>query len=152
MSTLPASNLPPIDQALVPASVRNGDPAAQQAYQAGLGFEQILVQQLAQEMASTATGSSDGSGADGTDGSTDGTDGTSGLMGSDPANSMYAQLLPTALSSGIMSAGGMGIAQQLALGLDPTLLSPPASGTSSGTSTTTSSSGGVAPSPSGGAA
>jgi Rod binding domain-containing protein len=145
MSTLPASNLPPIDQALVPASVRNGDPAAQQAYQAGLGFEQILVQQLAQEMTSTAGGS------DGSDGS-DSTDSTSGLMGSDPANSMYAQLLPTALSSGIMSAGGMGIAQQLAAGLDPTLLSPPASSTSSGTSSATSSTGGAAPSPSGGAA
>jgi Rod binding domain-containing protein len=149
MSTLPASNLPPIDQALLPASVRSGDQTAQQAYQAGLGFEQMLVQQLAQQMASTATGSNGSDGSEGTDGSTDS---TSGLMGSDPANSMYAQLLPTALSSGIMSAGGMGIAQQLALGLDPTLLSRPATSTSSGTSTVASSSGGVSPSPSGGAA
>ena len=50
---------PPIDQALLPASVRNGTPAAKQAYQTGLAFEQMLVDQLSQELAATAS-SSDG--------------------------------------------------------------------------------------------
>ncbi len=82
-----------------------------------MAFEQVLVNQLSKELASTAP-SSDGS--DGSDGG-DGTDSSSGLMGSDPANNMYAQLLPTALSSGVIGAGGIGIAQQLASALDPSL-------------------------------
>ena len=47
---------------------------------------------------------------------------------SDPANNMYAQLLPTALTSGVMSAGGLGIAQQLASALDPAIAASAASG------------------------
>jgi hypothetical protein len=78
----------------------------------------MLVNQLSQELATTA-----GSSPDGTDGSGsgDGTDSSSGLMGSDPASSTYAQLLPQALSSGVMSAGGLGVAAQIAGALDPSL-------------------------------
>jgi Rod binding domain-containing protein len=89
------------------------------AYKAALQFEQMLVQQLAQQLAATVSNSSsDNTGTDGS--STDGS-GASGLMGSDPASSAYAQLIPDALTSSIMSSGGLGIAQQLAGALDPAL-------------------------------
>ena len=120
MSAIDASSLPPVDQALLPQSVRDGSPAAKKAYETALGFEQILVSQLSQELAATASGS-------GVDGGSGGgsSDGSSGLMGSDPATSMYSQLLPQALTSSVMAAGGLGIAQQLAGALDPTLRTKP---------------------------
>ena len=69
MSSLPASNLPPINSALLPADIRNGNAQAKQAYQQALGFEDILMQQLTQQMADTVTSpggdSSDGSGGSG---------------------------------------------------------------------------------------
>jgi hypothetical protein len=110
MSTLPASSLPPINAASEPASVRNGPPAAKQAYQEALGFEQLLVDQLSQQLAATVSSS------DSADGSSGG-----GIMGSDPSTGAYASLIPQALSSGIMSAGGTGVALQLAQALDPAL-------------------------------
>ena len=103
---------PPVDQALLPASVRSGTPAQQSAYTTGLAFEQMLVEQLSKELAATAQPTSD---------STDGTEASAGLMGggTDPASSTYAQLLPSALSAGLMSAGRLGVAQQLAGALEP---------------------------------
>jgi hypothetical protein len=112
MSALPASSLPPINATSEPASIRNGPPAAKQAYQEGLGFEQLLVDQLGQQLAATVSSPS----ADGSSGS--------GIMGSDPGTSGFASLIPQALSSGIMSAGGTGIAMQLAKALDPALGEP----------------------------
>ncbi|HEX4807144.1 MAG TPA: hypothetical protein VFU94_14690 [Conexibacter sp.] len=92
------TGLPPIDQAQLPADVRSAPPARKQAYEAGLGFEQLLVRQLSQSMVdSTSDGSDDGSGA------------TGGLG----AGSPYASLLPDALSQGVMSGGGLGLARQL---------------------------------------
>jgi hypothetical protein len=41
------------------------------------------------------------------------------MTGSDPASSMYGQMLPGALSSSIMSSGGTGVALQIAEGIDP---------------------------------
>jgi hypothetical protein len=81
-----------------------------QAKQIGLAFERMLVGELAQQLAGTASASDsqDGSG-----------DGAGGLMGSDPASTAYAQLIPDTLTSSIMSAGGIGIAQQIAASLDP---------------------------------
>jgi Rod binding domain-containing protein len=119
MSTIDTSRLPAIDQAREPAQIRNGGAAAQQAYRVGLAFEQVLVDQLAQQLADTSGGSSSSQ-----DGSSDAGTSASGLMGSDPATSMYAQMLPQALSSGIMSAGGVGLALQLARGIDPALNVP----------------------------
>jgi Rod binding domain-containing protein len=112
-----SDSLPPINPALEPTAVRKGGPAAQRAYDVGLAFEQMLVDQLSQELANTA-----GSSSDGTDsGSSDGTDTSSGLMGSDPASATYAQMLPQALSSSVMSAGGLGVAAQIAGALDPAI-------------------------------
>jgi hypothetical protein len=114
------SSLPPIDAANEPADIRNGNTAAKNAYQEALGFEDILVQQLTQELASTVTSpSDDGSGGDGSgDGSSDS---SGGILGSDPATSGFASLIPTALTQSIMSSGGLGIAQQLAQAIDPAI-------------------------------
>ncbi len=114
MSTIGTFGLPPIDPSLGPASVRNGPPAAKRAYQVALGFEQLLAGELAQELAATVSSSpaGDGSGAD---------TGSPGLLGSDPASTAYAQLIPDALASSIMSSGGLGIAQQLAAAIDPSI-------------------------------
>jgi len=115
MSFFDTSAIAPIDQAQLPASVRNGDQTAKNAYQAGLAFEQILVNELTTELAATSSSS------DGSDGS-DGSDSASGLLGtSDPASSMYSQLLPTALTSAVMGSGGTGMALQLASAIDPAL-------------------------------
>jgi Rod binding domain-containing protein len=119
-----AAALPPINEALLPASIRNGSPAAKSAYQTALGFEDVLVNQLSQAMMSTVSSSS---GDDSSDGSSS-DDGSSDSAGSDPAATEYSQLLPQALTSGIMSAGGLGIAQQIATALDPAIASDPSTG------------------------
>jgi Rod binding domain-containing protein len=119
MSSLPASNLPPIDSALLPADIRNSGAQAKHAYQEALGFEDILMQQLTQQLASTVTtpgGDSSGSGdsSDSSSGS-----GGGGMLGSDPSTNAFASLIPTALTQSIMSGGGVGIADRLARALDP---------------------------------
>ena len=128
MSALSATSLsaalPATDPAMEPASVRNGNQAAKSAYQEGLAFENVLVNQLAQEMTSTAglDGSSDGLG-----GSTDGSDssgssgGSGGLGGSGSALGAYSSLLPQTLATSVMSAGGTGLALQIAQSIDPAL-------------------------------
>jgi Rod binding domain-containing protein len=116
------SGLPPINPANEPAAIRNGDADAKNAYQTGLSFEQLLVNQLTQELASTATDSSGDSSGDGSGDSS----GASGLMGGDAASSAYANMLPQTLTSSIMSGGGTGIAMQIAKSIDPALAYPTA--------------------------
>jgi Rod binding domain-containing protein len=124
------SSLPPIDAANEPADIRNGNLAAQKAYQEALGFEDILVQQLTQELASTVTSPSDGcSSGGGSDGSS--SDSSGGILGSDPSTSSFASLIPTALTQSIMSGGGLGIAQQLAQAIDPAIGTPQGEATTS---------------------
>jgi Rod binding domain-containing protein len=129
------STLPPIDTANEPADIRNGNSAAQKAYQEALGFEDILVQQLTQELASTVMGPTDDSTLDGGsgDGSDDSSDSSGGILGSDPSTSAFASMIPTTLTQSIMSTGGLGIAQQLAQAIDPSI------GTTQGEAATTSS-------------
>ena len=115
MSALPPSNLPPIDSALLPADIRNGNAQAKNAYQEALGFEDILVQQLTQQMADTVT--SPGSDSTDSGGSSDSSSG--GILGSDPSTSAFASMIPTALTQSIMSSGGVGIADSLARAIDP---------------------------------
>lgn len=81
-------SLAPIDNALLPADIRAAAPERQDAYRAALGFEQLLVQQLAQSL-SRSTGEA--------------------LGGDSP----YASLLPDALADGVMQSGGLGLARQL---------------------------------------
>jgi hypothetical protein len=107
-----SSAVPPVDQSLLPAGIRNGDAKAKQAYATALGFERILVQQLTQELSASA-------GVDGAGG--DGAGDAGGTGSSDAAASAYGQLLPNALTSSIMSAGGLGLALGLAQSLDPAI-------------------------------
>jgi hypothetical protein len=86
--------LPPIDQSLLPADIRTAAPARKDAYEAGLGFERLLVQQLSQSL----------------------TDSARDAMGGD---SPYASLLPDALTDGVMTSGGLGLARQLADAIQP---------------------------------
>jgi len=133
-ASLGSSAPPVVNQAAVPAVVRNGSAAAKQAYRQGLEFEQVLVKQLAQELASTvstpsagdSSGASDGDGGDGSDG--DAGDGSGGLLGSGSATSAYESMIPDALTSAIMSAGGTGLALQLARAIDPTAFASQATG------------------------
>jgi Rod binding domain-containing protein len=117
------SSLPPIDAANEPADIRNGNATAQKAYQEALGFEDILVQQLTQELASTVTSpGDDGSSGDGSGDSS--SDSSGGILGSDPSTSAFASLIPNALTNSIISNGGLGIAGQLAQAIDPAIGTP----------------------------
>ena len=95
------STLPPIDPSVLPAAVRNGSPADKKKYQAALGFERMLVQQLTKAMSDTAK--------------TDGADEESD--GSDAATTTYQSMLPDVLADGITASGGLGLAQQIYKGL-----------------------------------
>jgi len=133
------STLPTINPATEPANIRNGGTKAQQAYSTAMQFEQVLVNQLTQQLASSANLSGDDS-DDGSDDSSDGTDSTS-LLGSGPAASEYSQLLPGTLTSSIMSTGGLGnLADTLAGAIDPAINNPTTTaptGGDSGTGATT---------------
>ena len=83
--------LPPMDRSLLPADVRDAGPETRQAYQAALGFERMLVAQLAKQLTDTAGGDQETS----------------------AATSAYRDLLPDALADGVTAAGGLGLARQL---------------------------------------
>jgi Rod binding domain-containing protein len=87
-------SIAPVDQSLLPADVRQGTQTRRDAYTASLGFEQMLVQQLTESLASSARDA----------------------MGGD---SPYASMLPTAMADGIMDAGGLGLARQLTDSIAP---------------------------------
>jgi Rod binding domain-containing protein len=98
MSIGPAAR-PPIDAAQLPADIRTAAPARRNAYAAGLGFERLLVQQLTQSFADSARDA---------------------LGGDSP----YASLLPDAMTDGLMSGGGLGLARQLTDAIAPAQASP----------------------------
>ncbi|HEY4280273.1 MAG TPA: hypothetical protein VGM91_18770 [Conexibacter sp.] len=107
------SALPPIDQSTLPLDIQKGSQARRDAYTAGLGFEQMLVQQLTDSV----------------------TEDSQDAMGGD---SPYASLLPQALTDGIMNAGGLGLARQLTDAMAPLASVAPA-----GTAPTASTDGGA---------
>ena len=127
------TTLPPVSAANEPADIRNGNSAAQKAYQEALGFENILVQQLTQELASTISSPTDDSslGSGGANSSNSSNSSSGGILGSDPSTSAFASLIPTALTQSIMSGGGVGIAQQLAQSIDPAIGTPQGEATTS---------------------
>jgi Rod binding domain-containing protein len=92
------SALPPIDNSLLPADVRNGSKADKDNYTAGLTFERQLVEQLTQIMADTTKAEGRGNGDDGSSAATD----------------SYKQMLPGVMADSIMSAGGLGLARTIA--------------------------------------
>jgi Rod binding domain-containing protein len=93
--------LPPIDQSLVPASVRADGSKAVSTYDAALSFESMLDQQLTQALTDTLQPSDDSD--------DDSDDGTS----MDASTSMMLQMLPQALSQDLASSGGLGLAPEL---------------------------------------
>ena len=95
------SALPPIDQAALPAEVRNGTKQDKKDYQAALGFERMLLGELTKSLAETAKHA----GSDESDDSASG-DGTQ-----DAASSMYMQMLPDQLADAVTAGGGLGLAQ-----------------------------------------
>jgi Rod binding domain-containing protein len=94
------SALPPIDQATLPAEVRNGTKQDKKAYQAALGFERMLLGELTKTLADTAKPIDGGDSADGGSG-----------QPQDAASSMYMQMLPDQLADAVTSAGGLGLAK-----------------------------------------
>lgn len=126
-ASMPAGSLPLIDPANEPAAIRNGDTKAKNAYETGLAFENVLVNELSQQLAATVPG------LDGSGGSSDGLGGSSddGLGGTSDDSSpssgglgAYSSLLPQTLTSSIMQGGGTGIAMQIAKSIDPGLGEP----------------------------
>ncbi|MFZ1925991.1 MAG: hypothetical protein WAU42_07600 [Solirubrobacteraceae bacterium] len=104
-SPLPASGLPAVNQTLEPAWVRKGSAATQKAYETALAFEQMLVEELSQSLtASSGLGGESGAEGESSEGSAGGGGGASGPL---------ASMLPQALTSGVMSAGGLGLAAQM---------------------------------------
>ena len=74
-----STSLPPIDNALLPADIRNGSKTDQDNYKSGLAFERQLVEQLTQIMSDTTKA---GQGSDDAD------------DGSSAATDSYKQMLP----------------------------------------------------------
>jgi Rod binding domain-containing protein len=105
MTVEASTGLPAIDQALEPAWVRHGSASTRKTYATALAFEAMLVQQLSQALTATSglENESTQSGGAGSEA------GSSPSMGA----SMLSSLLPQALSGGVMSAGGLGLAEQL---------------------------------------
>jgi Rod binding domain-containing protein len=99
------TGLPVVNQALEPKWVRDGSAATQKAYESALSFEQTLVEQLSQSLAKTS-GLGGESSQEGESGAEPG--GASGANASE-----LSSLLPQALSSSVMSAGGLGLAAQM---------------------------------------
>jgi hypothetical protein len=102
-----SAGLPAVDQALEPEWVRHGSASTQKAYESALSFEQTLVEQLSQSL--TATSGLDGESSQ--EGESDSEEGGSSASGG--SDSQLSSMLPQALSSGVMRAGGLGLAAQL---------------------------------------
>jgi Rod binding domain-containing protein len=105
--SLGAAEPPVVNQTLEPAWVRKGSAATQKAYETALAFEQMLVEELSQSLtASSGLGGESGEEGESAEG---GSLGSSGTSAAGPLSSM----LPQALTSGVMSAGGLGLAAQM---------------------------------------
>lgn len=95
------TSLPPIDNTMLPADVRNGSQSDQDNYKSALQFERQLVEQLTQTMADTTKAMSGGD------------DDTS----SDATTNSYKQMLPGVMADAVMGSGGLGLARQIAQNL-----------------------------------
>jgi hypothetical protein len=98
------TSLPPIDNSLLPADIRNGSQTDQDNYKTGLAFERQLVEQLTQIMSDTTSTEDQGSSDDDSDTGD----------GSSAATDSYKQMLPGVMADSIMSAGGLGLARTIA--------------------------------------
>ncbi len=98
---MPVSGTTPIDNAVLPADVRNGSQSDQDDYKAALQFERQLVEQLTQTMADTTKAATAGGDDDASDAATD----------------SYKQMLPGVMADAVMGAGGLGLARTIAQNL-----------------------------------
>lgn len=106
------TGLPVVNQALEPAWVRDGSASTQKAYASALSFEQTLVEQLSQTL--TATSGLEGESSSGESEASS----EEGASASGAGDSQLSSLLPQALSSGVMHAGGLGLAAQMTRDLE----------------------------------
>jgi hypothetical protein len=96
--------LPVLNSAFEPESVRDGSPETKKAYESALAFEQTFVEQLAHSLTALGGGNGEREG-----------EGEGGAEGSGGAgDSELSSLLPQALTTSVMQAGGLGMAAQLA--------------------------------------
>lgn len=103
-----------------PAFVRNGSAAVKSAYREALGFEEMLVEQLAQSMAKTG-GLGEGGGL-----GESGEAGGEGEAESGGGASLLSSMLPQTLSQALTRGGGLGLASKLTTEIDPAALANPA--------------------------
>ncbi len=87
------SAMPAIDQALLPADVRNGGPERRKQYDAALSFERQLVGELTKQLAKTAE--------------------PADASSESAATQTYRDMLPGAMADAVMAEGGLGLAQQI---------------------------------------
>jgi Rod binding domain-containing protein len=99
------ASLPVVDQAAMPAEVRNGTDKQKQAYAAALGFERMLVQQLTKSLAQDATGAQGSADSETADSGQDG--------GTDAGASVYGDMISSSLADSIEQQGGLGLANEL---------------------------------------
>jgi Rod binding domain-containing protein len=88
------STLPPIDNSVLPADIRQGSPADQTRYKTALSFERQFVEQLTEQLTATAQPAGD--------------------EGSSGASKSYQQMMPGILADSIMQSGGLGLARTIA--------------------------------------
>jgi Rod binding domain-containing protein len=139
-----ATGLPVVNQALEPEWVRHGSASTQKAYETALEFEQTLVEQLSKSMAASS----------GLGGESSQEEGAGEEGGSSASDSEISSMLPQALTSSVMSAGGLGLAAQLSHQIEGLGAGAQAhaSGATSPNTTANASTGGAATASSGGAA
>ncbi|WP_372788453.1 rod-binding protein [Paraconexibacter sp.] len=95
-----------IDRSLLPAEIRTGSEQQRQAYTAALGFERQLVEQLAKQLTASARIAGDEDDQE------------------SAATKTYRDLMPGALADAVTSAGGLGLAAQIAASITSTGDSP----------------------------
>jgi len=120
-----AGALPTVSSAREPAFVREGSSQVKQAYQEGLGFEEMLVEQLAQSMTESTEGAGGEAGEE---------TGEPASAGGGGQGALTSALLPRALADGVVSGGGFGLASQLTHELDPSATSTPRAAGAAGAS------------------
>ena len=95
----------PIDSALLPADVRAGGPRERKLYEAAVGFERLLTNELTKSLASAIGGSDDGDTGDSADSADAGSS-----SGTSAATSAMKGQLGDQLAAAVQQGGGLGLA------------------------------------------
>jgi len=103
-------SLPTVSPETEPAAIRNASPAVQHAYQAALGFEEMLLEELTHSLAATTALGGEGEEGEGAAGGGE-AEGAGGAAGE---SDLISSLLPRTLAEGLATRGGIGIANELA--------------------------------------